>query len=135
MALTDGRFGTNNFQSGEWQGFEGEDLDVVIDLVNARKVNKISTNFLHNNNVWIFLPKEVEFYTSADGKDFKKAGSVINDIPAESLEIIIKNFSVNLNEENVKYIRVAGKSIGKCPAWHKGAGGKAWIFVDEVTVE
>lgn len=135
MALTDGRYGTNSFQSGEWQGFEGANLDVVIDLVNARKVNKISTNFLHNNNVWIFLPKEVEFYTSADGKEFKEAGSVKNDIPTESLEIIIKNFSVNLDEENVRYIRVVGKSIIKCPDWHKGAGGKAWIFVDEVTVE
>lgn len=135
MALTDGRYGTGNFQSGEWQGFEGADLDVVIDLVNPRKINKISTNFLHNNNVWIFLPKEVEFYTSVDGKEFKKAGFVVNDVPMESQEIIVKNFSVKLNEENVKYIRVVGKSIIKCPDWHKGAGGKAWIFVDEVTVE
>ncbi len=135
MGLTDGRFGTNSFQSGEWQGFEGADLDVTIDLVNSKKINKIATNFLHNNNVWIFLPKEVEFYVSVDGKDFKKVGSQVNEVPVESSDIIVKNFSVKLNDENARYIRIVGKSIIKCPDWHKGAGGKAWIFVDEVVVE
>lgn len=135
MGLTDGRLGTNSFQSGEWQGFEGADLDVTIDLVNSKKINKISANFLHNNNVWIFLPKEVEFYISNDGKDFKKAGSIVNDIPAESQDIIVKNFSVKLNNEDARFIRIAAKSIIKCPDWHKGAGGKAWVFVDEIVVE
>ena len=135
MALTDGRFGTNKFQNGEWQGFEGVDLDVTIDLVNTKKINKISINALHDNNVWIFLPKGMEFYTSLNGKDFKKAGAVANDIPAESQEIIVKNFSVKLNNESARYIRVVGKSILKCPNWHKGAGGKAWLFVDEITTE
>jgi len=25
--------------------------------------------------------------------------------------------------------------VGVCPEWHKGAGGKAWLFVDEIFVE
>jgi len=135
MALTDGRYGTKKFQSGEWQGFEGADLDVTVDLMSLRKINKISINALHDNNVWIFLPEKVEFYTSADGREFKKAGVVKNEIPAESSEIIIKNFSVQLNEADVRYVRIVAKSILKCPEWHKGAGGKAWVFVDEITVE
>lgn len=134
MALTDGRYGTKVFQSGEWQGFEGCDLDVTIDLVNTKKINKISINALHDNNMWIFLPKEFEFYISKDGKEFTKAGTVVNDIPTESLEIIVKNFSVMVNNEDVRFIRVVGKNILKCPAWHKGAGGKAWLFVDEITI-
>jgi hypothetical protein len=34
-----------------------------------------------------------------------------------------------------RYVRVRAKNVGVCPAWHPGAGGKAWIFVDEIIVE
>jgi len=40
-----------------------------------------------------------------------------------------------LDERNVKFVRVTAKNIGKCPEWHIGAGGKAWIFSDELIVE
>ncbi len=33
------------------------------------------------------------------------------------------------------YIRVFAKNRGVCPHWHPGAGGKAWIFADEIVVE
>jgi len=29
-------------------------------------------------------------------------------------------------------VKVTG--TGTCPDWHKGAGGKAWIFADEIIV-
>lgn len=135
MALTDGRIGGKRFQNGEWQGFEGVDLDVTIDLTELKKVSRISINALHDNNVWIFLPAGFEFYVSADGKDFRKAGEVENDVPSESQEIIVKNFSVSMPASDVRFIRVVGKNIKTCPAWHKGAGGKAWLFVDEIIVE
>jgi hypothetical protein len=32
-------------------------------------------------------------------------------------------------------VRVKAKSIGVCPAWHKGAGNKAWLFVGEIVIE
>ncbi len=135
MALTDGRFGTSSFQSGEWQGFEGVDLDATIDLVTPRKVNRLSINALQDNNVWIFLPKDFDFYVSADGKEFKKVGTVKNDVPPEQQEIMVKNFAVNCSENNVRYVRVVGHNLGICPPWHKGAGGKAWLFADELVIE
>jgi hypothetical protein len=32
------------------------------------------------------------------------------------------------------YIRIHAKNIAVCPEWHKGAGGKAWLFVDEIMI-
>jgi hypothetical protein len=37
--------------------------------------------------------------------------------------------------ENATHIRVVAKNIGTCPDWHQGAGGKAWIFADEIIIE
>jgi len=46
MALVDGIFGSINYHDGCWQGFEGKNLDVVIDLGSVQKMNKVSIGFL-----------------------------------------------------------------------------------------
>ncbi|MBK6949685.1 MAG: hypothetical protein IPH16_17820 [Haliscomenobacter sp.] len=40
-----------------------------------------------------------------------------------------------LGNTTARYIRVTAKNIGKCPPWHAGSGGKAWVFADEISVE
>ena len=35
----------------------------------------------------------------------------------------------------LKYIKVKVENYGICPDWHLGAGGNAWLFVDELTIE
>jgi len=34
-----------------------------------------------------------------------------------------------------RYIRIHAHNRGVCPAWHPGAGEKAWIFLDELGVQ
>ncbi|MFA7228994.1 MAG: chitobiase/beta-hexosaminidase C-terminal domain-containing protein, partial [Melioribacteraceae bacterium] len=135
MALTDGRFGTKNFQNGEWQGFEGNDLEAVIDLTRSTSIKKLSIGFLNDPNVWIFLPREVIFSISQDGENFKRVADILNDIPSTSTDNMIKKFSAEVDVTSARYLKVTAKNIGVCPAWHKGAGEKAWIFADEVVIE
>ncbi len=135
MALTDGRFGTTNFQNGEWQGFEGIDLDVIIDLTKQKSIKNLSIGFLNDPNVWIFLPTDVEFSVSDDGKNFKQIANVKNEIPSTNQDLMIKRFSAKVETISARYLKIFAKNIGVCPSWHKGAGGKTWIFTDEVTVE
>ena len=35
----------------------------------------------------------------------------------------------------LRYVRVTARNVGVCPAWHPGAGGKAWMFSDEIVIE
>jgi len=35
---------------------------------------------------------------------------------------------------NARYVRVKAVNMGKCPQWHKGAGNKAWLFADEISI-
>ncbi|HUI29589.1 MAG TPA: GH92 family glycosyl hydrolase [Candidatus Acidoferrales bacterium] len=135
MALTDGREGTTNYQTGEWQGFEGTDLDVVIDLEQEKKIDEVSTGFLQDTGVWIFLPEYVEYYVSQDGKDFKKISEIKNDVDPQKQSLLVKHFTVVLDGIKARYLRVVAKNIGVCPPWHVGAGGKAWLFVDEVKIQ
>jgi len=33
-----------------------------------------------------------------------------------------------------RFVRVQSRNTGICPAWHRGAGNKAWLFADEITI-
>ncbi|MCL5267434.1 MAG: GH92 family glycosyl hydrolase [Bacteroidetes bacterium] len=134
LALTDGDTGTTDYRAKEWQGFEGVDLDAVINLVKERKINEVSTGFLQDTDAWIFLPEHVEYYVSQDGKRFKKVAEIKNDIDPRKPGTLIKHFTADLKGVEAKYLRVFAKNMRVCPPWHPGAGGKAWLFVDEVSI-
>lgn len=90
---------------------------------------------MNDPNVWIFLPIEVVFFVSDDGINFKRIADIINNIPTTNQELLIKRFTAKVDNVKARYLKVFSKNIGVCPAWHKGACGKAWISADEVTVE
>lgn len=134
-SLVDGVAGSTNFNDGRWQGFNGNDLDVIIDLHELKKINKISVSCLRDINSFIFLPASVEFSVSNDGQNFTLLNELKNTPPENEKKAITKLFEYEPQNISARYIRVKAKNIGVCPAWHKGAGEKAWLFVDEVSIE
>ena len=133
--LIDGVRGTDNFRDGLWQGYEGEDFDAVIDLGKAEEISKVTPRFLLNTGPWIFLPTKVIVSLSKDGKNYFEEKSVDNDVPEKNPAVILKDYPVNFNKQEARYIKVKAVSIKKCPPWHPGAGGKAWLFIDEIEVK
>ncbi len=134
-ALTDGRFGTTNYEGSAWQGFRGTDLDVVIDLEKERKLGKVSTGFLQNADIGIFLPEYVDYYVSQDGKHFKEVADIKNTERTRKLTPYIKRFIVNLRGVKAKYLRVFARNRDEIPSWCWKSGAPAWLFVDEVSMK
>ncbi len=134
-SLINGITGSDNFNDACWQGYEGNDLDVVIDLEKQTVINSISVNFFQRPGSWIFLPENVEVSVSEEGSDYKKVFTKTFEITEEEQGPAINKIFHSMTGEKVRYIRVFAKSIKTCPDWHPGAGGKAWIFADEIIVE
>ncbi|HEX2984330.1 MAG TPA: discoidin domain-containing protein, partial [Ignavibacteriales bacterium] len=135
LALVDGMTGSPGFNDGKWQGYYGSDLDVTLDLKEKKEVKNLSINFLRDTGSWLFLPDSVEYFISDGGKNFTKLGAVVNNESNLDEKKIIKAFQLKPENAEGRYIRVIGKNMGVCPPGHKGAGDKAWIFADEITVE
>lgn len=135
QALTDGALGGSNFYAN-WLGFEGNNLDAVIDLGKTTSVHFISSAFLQVTNHIVFFPERVSYYYSTDNKKFRKIKTVINSTPLSktSKKNDVKNFDLFFSPVKARYIKIVAKNIGKAPAWHNAAGLPAWIFVDEVIV-
>ena len=134
QALVDLQRGKKDFRLGAWQGYEGSDLDAIVDLGMIKEITGVWLGCLQDNNSWIFFPRWVEFTFSDDGVDFQSNVEIRNWVPTRDESIVVQEFGRKVESARARYVRVRAKSIGKCPPWHKGAGSKAWLFVDEITV-
>jgi hypothetical protein len=46
-----------------------------------------------------------------------------------------KEIGITIPAEKMRYVKIVAKpAFDVIPSWHLGAGGKPWIFVDEVVV-
>jgi hypothetical protein len=135
MALIDGLRGGLDFKTGVWQGYEGVDVDAIVDLGSVRRLGRVSTGFLQDQDSWIFFPEAVEYSVSIDGKSFTPVARSARSVPAREEGARIESISSGPIGKSARYVRVHALNIGLCPTWHEGAGGKAWIFADEIVVE
>lgn len=133
-ALIDHQRGGENFRTGTWQGYHGVDLVATVDLGAKQRVNRLAGSFLQEQGSWIFMPKEVEFLVSEDGKRFRSVGKVTNRIPMDEEDAVIQEMEVRPHCE-ARYVKMVAKNIGTCPDWHVGSGQPAWIFCDEFVIE
>ena len=134
MALIDFERGSQDFRTGSWQGYEGVNIDAIIDLGENEPISELSVGFLQDEKSWIFFPVEVAFFLSDDGKVFRNAGSVKNELP-DNNEVVTHDFSWKTSGVHARYIRMVAKNRVVCPGWHPGAGNKAWIFADEIEIK
>jgi predicted alpha-1,2-mannosidase len=134
--LLDGILGTENWRKGDWQGYQSQDFEAVVDLQEVKSITEISARFLQDQRSWIVMPTKVEYFISEDNVNFMYFGSVNNTLDPKIEENIILNFTANeTKSKNARYVKVIAKNFGKLPEWHQGAGGDAFIFVDEILIK
>ncbi len=134
-ALIDGVRGGEDFRLGTWLGFYGVDMEAQVDLGEVKEVRRLAMGFLQDQNSWIFMPHAVAFETSLDGERFEPAGEVANDVDESAESAVIRDFGAAIAPRRARYVRVRASAPIMCPAWHKGAGNRSFIFADEVIVE
>jgi hypothetical protein len=135
QTLTDGAFGGANFYAN-WLGFEGNNLEAIIDLEDEKLISEVSGDFLQVVNHIVFFPTDVMYYYSNDGITFHQLGKAKNERPLSKESKIndIQSFTLRFSEVKARYIKVVANNMGSAPMWHHGAGMPCWIFVDEISV-
>ncbi len=135
LGLIDGVFGTLNWRMGNWQGYQSNNVDVIIDLKKSKELSKLTANFLQDTRSWVVMPKSMVVEVSNDGKQFTEVYRENNYLPIEDLNSQIKTITATFSKQNARYIRLKAEQYGKLPSWHEGAGGDTHIFIDEIGVE
>jgi len=115
-------------------GFNGTDLETVIDLGALTNVSEIKARFLDKRGSWVYAPQQIEVAISIDGKDYQFVSSNFN-----STEEVLNNVSVHtlgckgVNRE-ARYIKLKASNYGLIPEGKPGAGLPSWLFCDEIIV-
>jgi predicted alpha-1,2-mannosidase len=134
--IIDGILGTENWRKGEWQGYQSQDFEAVIDLQSEKDVSSFSATFLQDSRSWILMPTKVDYYSSSDNINFTLIGTIENNLDPKFEENKIQNFEYKSPKEiKARYIKVKAYNFGKLPEWHQGFGGDAFIFIDEITIK
>jgi len=135
--LIDGIFGTENWRKGDWQGYQSQDFEAVIDMQSTREISQITANFLQDTRSWILMPTKVEYYVSEDNVNFTLFDTQNNTIDPKEYKTIIKGFESIQLPIKARYVKVKAINFGKLPEWHQGfpSEGDAFIFLDEITIK
>ena len=132
FTLVDNQNGSKNHKDGKWLGFQGEDVEIIIELEKMHKIEDFGISYLTHRGTWIFPPSSFDFSVSDDGVFYH----------------LIENININYNENSPshetgkttsmvkgifpKFIRFRIKNTSALPDWHDAAGQKAWMFIDEL---
>ena len=120
--LVNGQTGSFTYGDGQWQGFEGGDMDITIELQQLTDIKKIAVNFMQITGPGVYLPKSVEYSWSKDGKNYTEPVRVANTVPESESKLVIKPFEVTVNGQ-AKFIRI--KAVNE---------QHGFLFADEVLV-
>jgi predicted alpha-1,2-mannosidase len=134
--IIDGLHGTENWRKGDWQGYQPQNFEAVIDLLKEQKISSVSSTYLQDTRAWIIYPLRVKYSFSKDGVNFGNEIIVENNVAANDYEVRIRDFSQTLSQKlEARYIKVEAVNFGKLPEWHQGSGGDAFIFIDEIEIK
>ena len=136
QGMMDRVYGKLNWRAGDWQGYQGQDVTMVMRLEKPQVLTRVAGNFLEDQNSWIFYPKSVQFYVSADSVQWKPLEEVVSHHSPQNLTVSTAAFeSKQLPKTPVKYVKMEIRNFGLMPEWHEGRGNPTFFFIDEFEAE
>lgn len=129
FTLVNGESATLPRINEQWLGWSGNDMEATVKLDKEEEIREIDAGFLHEELSWIYFPKSVEVYRSADGITFTSIGKAEIDRSNDG-----RFARLTVNPVKTRYIRIIAKNFGKIQSGKPGAGENAWLFCDEIII-
>lgn len=124
-SLTDGIRGGWHYSDGNWQGFAGNKMSVIIDLEEETNIQQISADFIKDKTCYVYLPKVVNLYTSNDGQKFEMLGVAKNETAInDHQEYQIVNYTWS-GEAKTRYVKYEAIKVDS---------QISWLFTDEIII-
>jgi hexosaminidase len=129
FGLVNGVVSTKGINSAEWLGFNGTNMEAVIDFGKAESFSTVTLDMLLQEGSWIYKSPLTDIYVSDNGKDFK----LVEKFPLKSddtqQQVVLK-----FPSQTAQYLKIIAHNDGIIPNGKPGAGKPGWLFVDEIAV-
>lgn len=134
-ALSDSRVGASSADK-TFIAYEGAHFVAVMDYGQEIEFRRIYVHYTENNDSWIFAPRGLTVWVSADGKQWTVCLNTRYPAPEARRDENSDFISENLPKPmRARFIKVRIESQMNNPAWHPGKGKRCWVFVDEILAE
>lgn len=137
--LVDGVLGDRNYKTGRWLGFQGTDMEAVIDLGGERSISKVSFNTCVEWGDWIMDAQGLTVSISNDGTTYRQVFTETYPAPTFTRDTRPANgvftHKAAFDAAQARYVKVLIRPQQALPSRHPGRGRPAFLFVDEISVE
>lgn len=164
-SLVDGLRGGLSFNTSGYVSWNGEPMDVLIDLASSYSdrslwfdrslslskctnqskrpaatdivptYSSVTLCVLVDKLNYIFAPSSVEVSLSDDGESFETVSVVTVAPDGRDAPDGLREIQVAFPETRSRFARVKAQGVSPIPDWHPGRGHSAFVFVDEVVVQ
>lgn len=132
FTLVNGIRGAAAFNDNQWSGYYGKNFEAVIDLGDSTEIKELAIGLLQAKDQWIYAPKEVRFYISEDGKNYKEVYKQTGMDESSVTGPFTK--AERLQPTKTRYVKFVALNAGYIKKGKPGEGNPAWLFVDELIV-
>jgi hypothetical protein len=135
--LINGIKGTTDYQYN-WQGWQGRNAELIIDLGKVDSISSIRLNFLENNSAWIVGPKSltISISTNLEVLDGPNAfhSTIENPDFGKQMPTGTYPLQLTLPQKTIgRYLFIQVVNPGALPKW-RGVDGDGWLFIDEIEI-
>lgn len=118
---------TGMLHSFQFLGFIGNDMEAIIDLGQVMKIDSIKLHCFEQKPSWIYAPSVVEFSTSVDSITFNPF--------QKTSKTGLKHLIYKVEDTRFcRYVKIKAFNNGIISNGLPGAGGKSWLFADEIEI-
>jgi uncharacterized membrane protein len=126
--------GESDYRFGNWVAFRENRMECVLHFAAPVPVQSVTLSTLIDPGSYIMPAQSIEVWGGTDLNKLKLLHRLIPEQPTSNTPSQRKGFECKFEKATVNYIKLIVNPVAKLPAWHRGKGDKAWIFVDEVLV-
>ena len=135
--LINGIKGTTDYQYN-WQGWQGRNAELIIDLGKVDSISSIRLNFLENNSAWIVGPKalNVRIVQKLEDLEGPNAFQATVENPDAGKQMPSGTYPLPLtlpHKSAGRYLYIQVVNPGALPKW-RGVDGDGWLFIDEIEI-
>ncbi len=131
-SINDGLRSTLEYQKG-WQGWQGQDAVIEVQLEKAYAIDSVRIHYLANNQSWIMGPSKL---TVSGQTILANAFQISTNNPEVgqaqnngAYPLVVNNFP----NDPIQTLQITIGNPGPLPKW-RGVAGDGWLFIDEIEV-
>jgi hypothetical protein len=134
LTLFDLEKGDEDFGTGKWLGFQDTPFEIQMDFKSPQNIQNIAFSTLAAEGSHIFPPSKVEVWIKTQSSDWKLMDTQKPEQPTGNRDRMLQMYESKINQNDILAIKAKLTPVNPLPKWHPGAGGKGWVFIDEILI-